>query len=349
MQDDLRKRKKDWERDVRQMKEEFLRLYPAELIWGSEELLSDHFVKSRRGSTDILDRKKLKTMFLEYPDTSKNFKLRFDLMEYDPDSVRVKLDGDRIVVRASKQVEEESGEMVSKEFIRKVEKPIEIQALKLKSFLTTDGILVVEAPLPPHTLGIQRLTSSPSRISYGTSSHSSQENNTSSAHSTHSHSPSGSPSTPSSSIKEGMPIFSGEEGERSLTLIVDIGTAFKPKDVTVQIIKDNRIQIKAKHEERTSERLCKNKYFKEYELQERIETYSMRAAMTDSGKLIIGALGKGHSGYNNNKTDAGENVAKDVNSKANPGSKPCSVLDLANFPPTNNPMLKSTDSSGMPE
>ena len=42
------------------------------------------------------------------------------------------------------------------EFVRKVEKPKEVDHTKLKSTLTTDGILVVEAPLPPATLNLRK-------------------------------------------------------------------------------------------------------------------------------------------------------------------------------------------------
>lgn len=62
----------------------------------------------------------------------------------------------------------------------------------------------------------------------------------------------------------------------------------------LQVIKDNKIQVRAKHEEKTQERLSKSKFNKEYELNERIETYSLTGGLSHDGKLYVGAYGKGH-------------------------------------------------------
>ena len=43
--------------------------------------------------------------------------------------------------------------------------------------------------------------------------------------------------------KVGQPYFFGEDGTRYLRLLVDIGLAFSPKEITVQILKDNIIQV----------------------------------------------------------------------------------------------------------
>ena len=50
--------------------------------------------------------------------------------------------------------------------------------------------------------------------------------------------------------------------------------------------------MKARHEERTSERLSRSKYSKDYELPERVESYSVRAGLAADGKLLVGALVK---------------------------------------------------------
>lgn len=62
----------------------------------------------------------------------------------------------------------------------------------------------------------------------------------------------------------------------------------------VQVIKDNKIQVRAKHEEKSMERLSKSKFMKEYELGERIETYSLTGGLVGDGRLIVGAYAKGH-------------------------------------------------------
>ena len=128
------------------MREEFLRLYPMDRKWGSDELIVDPFVSRRRGSTDILDLRKMKTMFsnsshdigltagtsIHHPSNSpaalgrgesperRRFRLRFDLSGFDPESVRVLVDSERIVVRASKK---EGEREIRREYGRKVELP----------------------------------------------------------------------------------------------------------------------------------------------------------------------------------------------------------------------------------
>ena len=63
---------------------------------------------------------------------------------------------------------------------------------------------------------------------------------------------------------------------------------------TVQVVKENRIQIRAKNYEKTNERQSKNKFTKDYELGEKIETFSLQGGLTAEGKLIISAYAKGH-------------------------------------------------------
>ena len=313
MEDEMRRKKKEWEREVEKMRDEFLKLYPSDKEWGSEELISDPLVYRRKGSIDVLDKRKMKTLFMEYPDSGRRYKIRFDVSDYEPESVEVTADSDIIKVTAIRCMEVD-GKTVRKEYSRKLERPSKVDPEKLKSYLTKDGILIVEAPLPPHSLNLRKASASPSHSSISTSS-------------TRSRSPSNSPHTPSGIPKIGIPIFTGKNGERRMHLILDIGKVFGPKDTSVHALKENRIIIKAKHEERTSERFSKNKYSKEFELSEKIDPYTLRAGLTDDGKLIIGALGK--------HTDAAQKAAftKDVVEEIAAKATPCNVLALASFPP----------------
>ena len=78
-------------------------------------------------------------------------------------------------------------------------------------------------------------------------------------------------------------------------LTIELGTVFEPEDVTVQVLKEDKIQILAKHCVKTSERLSKTKFCKDYDLGERIETYSLKGGLTKDGKLLVGALAKGQT------------------------------------------------------
>jgi len=98
-------------------------------------------------------------------------------------------------------------------------------------------------------------------------------------------------------------------------------------------------KVKARHEERTADRLSKNKFSKDYELPEKIETYSLRGGMTPEGKLMIAALMKGQA-TGLSKVAAGELMTDDLNNKAE--NQPCNILDLSTFPPTTPAIIQAS-------
>jgi len=119
MDAEKKRKQREWEREVQKMRDEFLQLHAVDRLWGSDELIVDPLVARRRGSTDILDARRMKTMYTtgchESP-THRRYRLRFDLAGFDVDSVRVAVSGERIVVRASRVLD--TGER--KDFMRKV-------------------------------------------------------------------------------------------------------------------------------------------------------------------------------------------------------------------------------------
>lgn len=125
--------------------------------------------------------------------------------------------------------------------------------------------------------------------------------------------------------------------------------------------------IRARHEERTSEYVAKNKFSKEIDLPERIDGQSVRGGFAATGKLYVTALAKsggtvaGQSGIGGGQTAIaaasaggpsseqlpvgdegdGENqlIPLDVEELLMADARgvelmPCNVLDLASFPPT---------------
>lgn len=406
---DIKRKRKSWEKEIERMRNEFLMLYPTDRVWGSEELLNDPLVAKRRGSTDILDLKKMKTVFLDYPDVGRKFRIRFNVNGFDSSSIHVCTDGDRIIVRAikaetvsknnndrtnapsdltsvqtnnqeddknednkkddnekdenkniKKEDKEEDNNTDKKEvtkknesnkesdinltsfslnrlpeknsetknnkttslsninnttpntltpnntsapnntttvlrtYERKIQKPKEVDAGKFKSYLTSDHVLIVEAPLRGRSSYHDLRRPSPASSAHFSAIGSAVGLNHSPAGS---RSPSNSPGqeTPSKD-KIGVPTFREENGQRRLILLVDMGGIFKPQDITVQVIKDNKIWIWAKHEEKTMERLTKSKFSKEYELGEKIEIHSVTGVLAPDGRLSVGAYAKGHGG-----------------------------------------------------
>lgn len=135
-------------------REEFLQLYPVDKVWGSDEMLNDPLVARRCGSTDILDAKKMRTLFMDYPDSGRRYKLRFNVAGCDPKSVRVSTDGDRLVVRATRYAEEDGRE---REYCRKIQRPKDVDHTKFKAYLSSDSVLVVEAPVPPSSVNLRKV------------------------------------------------------------------------------------------------------------------------------------------------------------------------------------------------
>ena len=103
----------------------------------------------------------------------RRYKLRFNVAGFDAERLRVVTDGERIIVRGTKLEESHHGVTTEREYEKKIEKPKEVDHTRLKSFLTTDGILIIEAPLPPKSLNLRKANhanSSPQRSSHGGSS-----------------------------------------------------------------------------------------------------------------------------------------------------------------------------------
>ena len=127
-------------------------------------MLNDPLVARRCGSTDILDAKKMRTLFMDYPDSGRRYKIRFNVKDCDPKSIRVSTDGDRIVVRGIKYTAtgDDNSSCNGREYCRKIQKPKDVDHTKFKAYLTSDSILVVEAPVPPslnlRKVGIYRIT-----------------------------------------------------------------------------------------------------------------------------------------------------------------------------------------------
>ncbi|OTF73758.1 Heat shock protein 20-like protein [Euroglyphus maynei] len=74
------------------------------------------------------------------------FLMNFDVRNFDPNSVQVKLDGNNLQVQA-KQEKKGDGHYEYREFVRHVTVPQNIEAGQLKCKMDKDGILRFEAPL----------------------------------------------------------------------------------------------------------------------------------------------------------------------------------------------------------
>jgi len=111
-----------------------------------------------------------------------------------------------------------------------------------------------------------------------------------------------------------------------------------------QVIKENRLVVRGRHEERTSELVSKSKYCKEFDLGERIEDESVRGGVSQDGVLFITAVVKGHGQIVGETSSGDDHGGPDVDDILVADARgvqliPCNVLDLASFPPSMTPSL----------
>ncbi len=305
---DVQKKRIQWEIDIKVMHQEFLKLYPADKDWGSDDFLQDPFIRKRIGSMDVLNTDEMKSLYQHEESGRVVFRLRFDVREFERSSLTVVRESDRVAVTAQPREGSGSGDdaVDSTEarptYTRKIRFPWDVDVSNIKSFLTKDGILIVEAPstrkakegsgstasskkVTPHASPMHTSTSMQMPTSMQTSIHSSQ-----SAYSI------GSDKSSKVNLpKPNMPMFNKINGVKHLLLVVQIGTDFDPRDITVQANSASCLNVKAKHTEVTQERYSKHKFHRDYELPEKIETTSLRAGVRTDGLLIIAALAKGEN------------------------------------------------------
>ncbi|ESP04166.1 hypothetical protein LOTGIDRAFT_136700, partial [Lottia gigantea] len=73
------------------------------------------------------------------------FRVRFDVSDYKPDEVNVKMDSNKMQVHARHE-QKDGGKSVSREFSREINIPREIDPMSLQCAISKEGVLCVEAP-----------------------------------------------------------------------------------------------------------------------------------------------------------------------------------------------------------
>ncbi|XP_022344542.2 heat shock protein 27-like [Crassostrea virginica] len=117
----------DFERNLDNMRENMFRLVP-------KEMQDDH----------ALD---ISNPFVEDASGNKKLHLKFDCSDYKPEEIIVKTEDRNIVVHA-KHDEGGKGHKVHREFTKTYLLPEGVDPNKVKSTLSNDGVLCVEAPAP---------------------------------------------------------------------------------------------------------------------------------------------------------------------------------------------------------
>lgn len=264
----MEKRRKEWDSEFESMRNEFFKLKPTE--------------KADSSAVDTLDN--LKTIFVNDLHGGQKFKVRFDVSEFRPEEIQVRVQDSKIAVSA-KHEEKSTSSSVSKEYSRQVDIPSNVDQDRLQCILSKDGILSIEGPVRGQILGretmlpIQHMGSSPT--TNGTN---------------------GAPCSPTSTLNNQIaiarplevatntvknPIITEPDGTRKLRLSVDVGE-FKPEEIVVKTDKKKLI-VHAEHEEKLTGRTMHKEFNKEYELPDSVDQTAISAYIGEEGKLYIEA------------------------------------------------------------
>lgn len=242
----MEERRKKWDDEFQRMRQEFFVLKPSE-----------------KQTTTYTSVDSLRTAFETDSEGRQVFKVRFDVTEFKPEEVQVKVQDNKIIVNARHE-EKTAQTSVSREYSRQVDIPSGIDQDKLNCMLSKDGILTIEGPV---------IRPSASRETYLPVTNSSANN------------------SPSRSLGVGTPvknpIVTDPDGTRRMRLTVDVGE-FSPEEIIVKTT-DRKLIVHAEHEERSTGRTMHKEFNKEYDLPESVDSSSITAYIGDDKQLTIEA------------------------------------------------------------
>lgn len=156
MEFELERRRKDWEKEVEKMQEDFFNVkIPKEgnninkNVNKTIEVKSEkgHVPKSSFNKGDIFEIGNAKTIYNDKPDGSKVVTFKFDVTGFDPSAMTVRAEGNNIMVSAEYEEEHYPGNKNTRKHNRQVDIPPGVDPDDFTSYLSADGILTVEAPV----------------------------------------------------------------------------------------------------------------------------------------------------------------------------------------------------------
>lgn len=311
MEEDMERRRREWEDEIEHMRKDFFSLKPERD--GKFETLSDKLSLSEN-----LD--DARGVIEKDSNGLPVFRARFNVREYKPEEVNVKMDTNKVIVGA-KHEEKGQKSSVTREYNREVNIPREVDPMTLQCTLSTDGVLTVEAPLPvpqyktskteqggPHRV-TQKVASNlatssaipragPTPVSpppsYQPPSFSGSQMSQSDS------SPLGSSfgigvgmapnlmESSTASLNSSSSSGSGSlERDKKFKVEIDI-EGFRPDELTVKTV-DKKLVIKARREEKIGNRSSTKELNREFQLPDTVDPVSVKAYFSESGKLFIEA------------------------------------------------------------
>ena len=257
MQSRMEARRKDWDHEIERMRKDFFSLKP------SDNKPTDSLNRGSPGPYSARDDK---------------FSVSFDVSQFKPEEIKVRTEDNKLIVHA-KHDDIDGGRTSTREFSRQVDIPRHIDVHKLNSTMTSDGVLQVESENPAPSY--ESLLNGRGNT-FASSSQSSDRTSISD-----SFPPSSMPTLGGGSLKKG-PVVTAEDGSKTLRMEVDIGAEFSASDLNIKTV-DNKLQIHAKHEEKTAGRTSCREFSREFDLPDDVNPDAVTASMSEDGKLLIEA------------------------------------------------------------
>lgn len=167
-----------------------------------------------------------------------------------------------------------SGKTVSREFSRQVDIPQNVDPVKLRSTLSKDGILQIEAEVSAGAPSSYGRTQDPGRPSSPSAS-------TTAASRSY-------PGADPRIVFDCGPSLTEQDGSRTFRIAVDVGPEFGPGDLAIKTV-DRKLVVNARHEERTPGRTSCKEFSREFDLPDGVDPNLVTASMTCEGRLLLEA------------------------------------------------------------
>lgn len=209
------------------------------------------------------------------------FSMSFDVKDYDAEDITVTVEDQTLIVKAT-HASEENGAKTSKEFSRKIKIPPEVDPERLTSTLSSDGILTVEAPVPP-TYDVVESSTVPRNQNGALSAQQQQPPVGRDAQTT----------AVTGTVPLDTPVFTWDEAarRRRLNLVLAIAAPYTAEDVVVKL-DGRRLIVEATHVEKAEGRTSKTSMQRDFDLPEDIDVESIRALLQSNGQLSVTAYVK---------------------------------------------------------
>ena len=152
MEQDLKQT--NWELELEKIKRQFMNSTPFKTRLTSDGISTYDGTLGRREIRQAKEKALSDLSNANFQKDSRDnlFKVEFDVYEFDPDTVKVRLEDDNLVVEAKQQTQNGNSQRTKREFYRKVAVPSGANSDRMICKLSDAGILEVKIPAPPSYL-----------------------------------------------------------------------------------------------------------------------------------------------------------------------------------------------------